>query len=327
LIETRLINLLHFHTLITSKAARSVLAAPGKMLVDFGLRRAHGAEAGLFAARACYIAGFTGTSNVLANSLYDIPIFGTMAHSFIEAHDDEVQAFENFADSQRDNVVLLIDTYDTERAAEKVVALAPRLRERGIRIRSVRLDSGDFLYLSRSVRGILDRGGLRDTTVFCSGSLDEHIVADLLRAGAPIDGFGIGSRLDTSSDVAYLDCAYKLQEYAGVPRRKRSTGKATWPGRKQVYRRYDDNGRMCEDAVVLENEPAEGEALLIPMMKNGQRLAPPEGLDVIRKRAAAGLARLPAAMVHLRTAHYPVTISRRLQALAVAIDEKTYPTS
>jgi nicotinate phosphoribosyltransferase len=323
LIETRLINLLHFHVLIASKAARSVLAAPGKTLVDFGLRRAHGAEAGLFAARACYIAGFTGTSNVLASQVYGIPAFGTMAHSFIEAHDDETQAFAAFADSQKDNTVLLIDTYDTERAAQRVVELAPRLRERGIRIKGVRLDSGDLLELSRRVRDILDQGGLREATIFCSGSLDEHIVRRLLESGAPIDGFGIGTRLDTSSDAPYLDCAYKLQEYAGVPRRKRSAGKATWPGRKQVYRLYDEAGCMRGDAIVLEGERCEGQPLLVPVMKNGQRLSPPEPLATIRRRAAGNLAALPAPLARLQsTPAYEVIISERLRALAAALDER-----
>jgi nicotinate phosphoribosyltransferase len=233
LVETRLINILHFQTLIASKAARIVLAAPGKQLVDFGLRRAHGAEAGLMAARACYVAGFAGTATMLANAEFGIPIFGTMAHSFIQAHDDESRAFENFARSRPDGLTLLIDTYDTEAAARKVVALAPRLKAADIPIRAVRLDSGDLGTLAKSVRKILDDGGLADTAIFASGGLDEDKITSLLRAGAPIDGFGVGTSLTTSSDVPALDCAYKLQEYAGSGRRKRSAGKATWPGRSK----------------------------------------------------------------------------------------------
>ena len=180
-VESRLINILHFQTLIASKAARMMLAAPDKLLVDFGLRRAHGAEAGLMAARASYLAGFAGTATVLAGEEFGIPIYGTMAHSFIEAFDDETAAFAAFAQSRPDNLVLLIDTYDTEAAARKVVALAPRLKAKGITIRGVRLDSGDLVALSRSVRAILDAGGLRDVTIFASGGLDEDPIAAFAR--------------------------------------------------------------------------------------------------------------------------------------------------
>ena len=176
LVETRLINLLHFQTLIASKAARAVLVARGKGLIDFGLRRAHGAEAGLLAARASYLAGFAGTATVLAGFLYGVPVYGTMAHSFVQAHDDEAEAFEHFANTQPDNVVLLIDTYDTEAAAEKVVALAPRLQQKGIHIKGVRLDSGDLADLARKVRRILDDGGLTDVRILASGNLDEEAV-------------------------------------------------------------------------------------------------------------------------------------------------------
>src|SRR5579862_3287786 len=169
LVESRIVNLLHFQILVASKAARAVLAAPGKLLVDFGMRRAHGAEAALLAARASYVAGFAGTATVLAGEEFGIPLYGTMAHSFIEAFDDETAAFETFARARPDNVVLLLDTYDTEAAARKVVALAPRLKSAGIAIRGVRLDSGDLIALSKSVRDILDRGGLKETTIFASG--------------------------------------------------------------------------------------------------------------------------------------------------------------
>lgn len=322
LIESRVINLLHFQTLIASKAARCRLAAPGKLLVDFGMRRAHGAEAALLAARASYLAGFDGTATVLADALYGIPSYGTMAHSYIQAHDDEALAFEHFAESMRDNVTLLIDTYDTEAGASKVVALAPKLRERGIRIKAVRLDSGDLLEHSRRVRAILDDGGLRDTTIFCSGSLDEEIISKLLKDGAPIDGFGIGTRLDTSADAPYLDCAYKLQEYAGVPRRKRSEGKATWPGRKQVYRRHDMAGRMCADTLTLVSDTLPGEPLLQPMMREGRRLAAPEVLHAIRNRTLAGLSRLPPGGESGSESDYPVGIAPMLQCLADEIDRR-----
>ncbi|HVX92330.1 MAG TPA: nicotinate phosphoribosyltransferase [Xanthobacteraceae bacterium] len=322
LVETRLINILNFQCLIATKAARMMLLAPGKLLVDFGLRRAHGAEAGVMAARACYLAGFAGTATVLAGELFGIPVFGTMAHSYIEAHDDESAAFENFARARPDDLTLLIDTYDTEAAAHKVVALAPRLREAGITIRSVRLDSGDLLALSRSVRRILDAGGLTDVTIFASGGLDETSIDTMMRAGAPIDGFGIGTSLTTSSDVPSLDCVYKLQEYAGLARRKRSTGKATWPGRKQVWRRYRD-GRMTGDTLSLESDTQPGEPLLRQVMRNGRRVAPPPSLDDIRARAARELKSLPPSLRQLEPGPpYPVEVADALVRLAEQVDRR-----
>ncbi len=322
LVETRLINLLHLQTLIASKAARTVLMAPGKLLVDFGLRRAHGAEAGLLAARASHIAGFNGTSTVLAGQQLDIPLFGTMAHSFIQAHDDERQAFENFAHAQPDNVVLLIDTYDTEAAAHKVVALAPGLASAGIRIKGVRIDSGDLAEHARRVRRILDTGGLEQVIIFVSGDLDEYEVRDMLAAGAPIDGFGVGTRVDTSNDQPFLDCAYKLQEYAGRARRKRSEGKATWPGRKQVFRSYDADGRMLSDVVTLEADPQPGEPLLMAVMREGHRLGPAPALAEVRHRAAANLARLPEPLRRLEEFDYPVEIGAALHELAAQVDHR-----
>jgi nicotinate phosphoribosyltransferase len=321
LIETRLINIVHFQCLVASKAARMMLAAPSKLMVDFGLRRAHGAEAGLMAARASYIAGFAGTATVLAEKLFDIPIYGTMAHSFIQVQDDEAAAFERFAQSRPDNLTLLIDSYDTVAGAHKLVALAPRLAARGIKIRAVRLDSGDLIALSKSVRRILDEGGLAEVRIFASGGLDEGNVAAMLSAGAPIDGFGMGTSLTTSSDVAALDCVYKLQEYAGLPRRKQSTGKATWPGRKQVWRRYDGAGRMCGDVLSLESDRQAGEPLLQLVMQAGRRVAPLPTLADIRDRAARDLARLPEPLRRREPgAPYPVEIGRALQRLAGEVD-------
>ena len=324
LVETRVINLLHLQSLVASKAVRCVLAAPGKLLVDFGLRRAHGADAGLLAARAAYLAGFGGTSTVLAGMQYAIPIFGTMAHSYIQAHDSESEAFEGFARAQPDNVVLLIDTYDTEAAAQKVVEIAPRLAAQGIAIKAVRLDSGDLAAHARKVRRILDAGGLTQTTIFSSGNLDEYKLDDLIQAGAPIDGFGIGTRLVTSADAPYLDCAYKLVEYAGHPRRKRSEGKQTWPGRKQVYRRYDVHEQYLQgDTVTREEEVFPGEPLLQAVMQDGQRLQPAEPLAVARGRTARQLAQLPAYLRGLgSTSPYPVTISPALEALAREADRE-----
>lgn len=322
LVETRIINLLHYQTLVASKAARVVLAAPDRLLVDFGLRRAHGAEAALLGARAAYIAGFSGSSNVLAEHLFGIPSYGTMAHSFIQAHDDEAAAFEHFARAQPGNVVLLIDTYDTEAAARKVVEIAPRLKAAGIPIRAVRIDSGDLARHALAVRQILDAGGLTDTGIFASGNLDEYEIQRLLAQGAPITGFGVGTRMLTSSDAPYLDCAYKLMEYAGHARRKRSEGKATWPGRKQVYREYDSAGRMAGDTLCLESEGYTGEPLLRLVMKGGKRTGHLPGLAEARRLCAQDLARLPESLKSLDGAPpYPVTISRGLRAMAAAVDE------
>jgi nicotinate phosphoribosyltransferase len=321
LVETRLINLVHFQTVVASKAARMVLAAPGKQLVDFGMRRAHGAEAGLLAARASYLAGFSGTATVLANRNFGIPIVGTMAHSFVQAHDDEATAFERFARARPQALTLLIDTYDTEHGAAIVAKLAPRLAAEGIIVSAVRLDSGDLGSHARAVRAILDAAGLQTIHIFASGGLDEHSLLSLCRSGAPIDGFGVGTSLTTSSDAPALDCAYKLQEYAGHPRRKLSEGKATWPGRKQVYRRYHADGTIAADTVTLAAEPAGGEALLWPIMRDGKRVAGLPDLMEARAHAAASLARLPKALRQLEPDHVPLQISHGIRQLAAEMDQ------
>ncbi|MHA1154148.1 MAG: nicotinate phosphoribosyltransferase, partial [Alphaproteobacteria bacterium] len=315
LVESRLINLLHFQTVIASKAARMVLAGPGKTLIDFGLRRAHGAEAGLLAARACHIAGFAGTATLLANRAFGVPVFGTMAHSFVQAHDDEAEAFLSFARARPENLVLLIDTYDTEKGAEKVVALAPKLAAEGISLRGVRLDSGDLAAHAVEVRRILDAGGLGEVMIFASGGIDEDLMQSHAAAAAPIDGYGIGTALTTSSDAAALDCAYKLQEYAGLARRKRSEGKATWPGRKQVLRRFNAAGTMIGDTLALEDDLQDGEALIVPVMRDGRRLVLAPDLEQLRARAARNLAALSAPLRGLKAgAGYPIEVAPALYA-------------
>jgi nicotinate phosphoribosyltransferase len=326
-VETRLINLLQFQSMVATKAARSVLVAPGKQLVDFGLRRAQGAEAGLLAARAAYVAGFAGTATVLAGAKFGLPLFGTMAHSFIQAHADEAQAFARFAEVYPDGATLLIDTYDTEQAAHKVVALARTLRSRNLAIAAVRLDSGDLAALAKRVRTIFDASGFPAIRILVSGNLDEYRVDALLQSGAPIDGCGIGTSVVTSADAPSLDAVYKLQEYAGTPRRKRSAAKATWPGRKQVFRRYGADGRMASDWLTDEGDAADGEPLLALVMKTGRRAAAPESLGVIRNRAAEDLARLPDRLRVLAQsdAPYPVRVSPRLRKLADDVDAMNVP--
>jgi len=322
-VETRLVNLLHFQTVIASKAARMVLAASGKPLIDYGLRRAHGAEAGILAARASYIAGFSGTATVAAGLEFGIPVYGTMAHSFIQAHDDETLAFEHFAHSRPQGLVLLIDTYDTERAAGRVVGLARRLAKEGIAISGVRIDSGNLGEHAVRVRRILDEGGLHAVKIVASGGLDEDALLALSRSDAPIDSYGVGTSLTTASDAPALDCAYKLQEYAGTARRKRSEGKATWPGRKQVWRWCDPSGRFARDLVSLADDRHQGEALLCPAMRGGRRLSDLPNLAAARNRATDQLARLPVLLARLEPYRYPVAIGAPLRELAADLDRRS----
>jgi nicotinate phosphoribosyltransferase len=323
-LETRILNLIHFETVVASKAVRSVLAAKGRTLIDFGLRRAHGAEAGALAARAAYLAGFAGTATAYAGPRFGIPVFGTMAHSFVQAHDSETQAFINFAESFPTNATLLIDTYDTVAAARKVAALAPRLAQRGIRVRGVRLDSGDLDALSREVRRILDAAGLRDCAIFASGNLDEHRVRALVDAGAPIASFGIGTSLTTSSDAPCLDAAYKLTEYDGIARRKRSGGKATWPGRKQVWRRSNADRTFAGDSVRLVDERGVGTPLLDCVMREGQRVAPSPVLSRVRAHCRSQLETMPQQLKSLDPPwpRYPVSISPAVRMLADEVDRR-----
>jgi len=322
LVESRLINLLNLQTMIASKAARCVLAANQRTLVDFGLRRAHGAEAGLLASRASYLAGFDGTATVLAGMMFAIPIYGTMAHAYIQAHDSEREAFETFARAQPGNVVLLIDTYDTEQGARVVADLAPRLRESGITIKAVRIDSGDLMIHSRNVRRILDDAGLKDIGIFCSGNLDEYRLRDLVQGRAPINGFGVGTRLDTSEDAPSLECVYKLVEYNGEPRRKRSEGKATWPGRKQVFRQYGSSGQMEGDTITAWGADQAGQPLLEAVLREGKRVRSTEPLSKIRERSARDRDRLPEYLRVLENkTSYPIRIASALEDLAKQADE------
>jgi nicotinate phosphoribosyltransferase len=312
LVETRLINLIHFETTIASKAVRCVLAAEGKTLVDFGLRRAHGAEAGILAARAVYICGFSGTANVMAGALYGIPLFGTMAHSYIEAVGNEEEAFVAFARANPNNVTFLIDTYDTARGARYAVDAAKRLIREGIMTQAVRLDSGDLLALSKEVRLILDQNGFPDIKIIASGNIDEHVIQTLVSSGAPIDSFGVGTKLDTSEDAPYIECAYKLMEYDGKPKLKKSSGKATLPGRKQVMRCFRE-GTMAEDTVTLEGDVQEGIPLVEKVMDQGRRLLPAPDVAALAAYTKSQLQSLPKYLRQLAVASsYPVKIAPAL---------------
>ncbi|HXW74646.1 MAG TPA: nicotinate phosphoribosyltransferase [Steroidobacteraceae bacterium] len=324
LVESRILNSVHFQTVIASKAARCALAAGERQLVDFGLRRAHEADAGFYAARAAYIGGFHATATVEAGQRFGIPLSGTMAHSFIEAQASEGEAFRNFVATYPGAATLLIDTYDTERAARRVADLAHELEQAGSsrRIGAVRIDSGDLGRDCRTVRHILDSLGCQDIQIVVSGGLDEQAIGDLVRDAAPIDAFGVGTALDVSADAPALDMAYKLQEYAGKPRRKRSPGKATWPGVKQVYRERGAQSQIVRDEVALAEETAAGEALLVEVMRGGRSVAPAPPLAQIRTHCLQELSALPAQVRQLQedTGSIPVRISDALRALAAQLD-------
>jgi len=315
LVETVLVNELHFSSLIAGKAARCVDVARGRTLVDFGLRRAHGGEAGVKAARAAYLAGFDSTSNVLAGHEYGIPVTGTMAHSFVESFTSELAAFRAFARSYPDRSILLVDTYDTLAGVRHAIEVGRELAAGGSRLAGVRLDSGDLVELSRAARALLDDAGFEHAIVFASGGLDERDVAALLDAGAPIGGFGVGTKIVVSADAPFLDMAYKLVEFGGRPTLKLSTDKATLPGSKQVWRVTED-GAFTHDLVEREEVPGPDSAkpLLVEVMRGGRRLvrAP---LETARDRAAVERSRLPARHRRLDAERYEVRFGPALVAL------------
>lgn len=327
LVETLVVNHVHFGSLVAAKASRCVEASesPGmarRRIVEFGLRRTHSGEAGLAAARAAWIAGFDATSNVLAGRRYGIPIAGTMAHSYVECFENERAAFEAYTRSYPDGATLLIDTYDTVEGARTAALVARELATRGGWLGAVRLDSGDLLELSRRVRSVLDEAGLPDVTIFASGNLDEHGIARLLAAGAPIDGFGVGSRLGAPADAPTIDLVYKLVSFDGRPVLKLSPDKETLPGAKQAWRRVLD-GRFAGDVISLleEDGPEGAEPLLEPAIQAGRRAAR-EPLDALRARAAAQRAALPPAQRALEASPYPVSVSRGLEALRAAVAQR-----
>ena len=313
-VETFLLNQVTFQTLVASKGARSVLAAAGRPVVDFAARRTHGTEAGVKAARALYLAGFASTSNVLAGKRYGLPVSGTMAHSYVQAHDSEFAAFRAFA-SHFPDTALLVDTYDTEHGVEEVIRLARELGE-AFRVQAVRLDSGDLAAHAVRARERLDAAGLGRVRILASGGLDEYAVAELRAAGAPIDLFAVGTKVGVSADAPSLESAYKLVAYAGRSRMKLSEGKVTLPGRKQVYRQYE-GGRAVRDVIAQHDERLPGEPLIREVMRDGRRL-PLAGLDLpaSRERARTAIARLPPRLLQLAPAApaYPVEVSARLTA-------------
>ncbi len=313
ILETYLLATLSYQTMVASKAARVVTAAKGRQIVDFGARRAHGSQASLLAARAAAIGGCEGTSNVLAGQQFGMNTYGTQAHSWVMAHEGEAEAFRNFLDAFPDDAVLLLDTYDVRHALAEIIAM-------GRKPAGVRLDSGDLAKDSRWVRRELDRAGWKDVKVFASGDLDESKIAALLSKGAAIDAFGVGTALATPGDAPHLNLIYKLVEVerGGKIREaaKLTRAKATYPGRKQVYRYFTANREFKSDRIALETEPGDGgEPLLVEVMRDGRRTAPAEPVNALRERCIAGLSRLPERYRQInRAAAYPVRYSKPLKA-------------
>ena len=318
LVETFLINQVNVQTILATKASRVMHAARGKTLVDFAARRTHGTEAANKLARATYIVGFAGTSNVMAGGLFGIPTVGTMAHSFVTAFENEAEAFRAYARSFPDTSTFLVDTYDTLEGTRNAVKVALEMRKRGHELRAVRLDSGDMVDLSMKTRAILDDSGLSKVRVFASGGLDEFEVDRMLEAGAAIDGFGVGTKIGVSADAPWTDCAYKLVEYDGRPTLKLSADKQTPPGPKQVFRYTANGGEFSHDVIACEGEttPLGGEPLLRKVMKNGFRTEDSPSLADLRDAFAGEFARLPNEYKSLRSpAQFDVRISDRLDRL------------
>jgi nicotinate phosphoribosyltransferase len=321
IVETFVINQLHLQTLIASKAARCVHAAAGRPVVDFALRRTHGTDAGMKVARASYIAGCAGTSNVLAGSRYGIPVVGTMAHSFVMSFDREIDAFRAYAASFPDSAILLIDTYDTAAGAANAAQVAQEMAAHGKKLIGVRIDSGDLAAQARAVRKILDEAGFADCKIIGSGGLDEYELAEL--AKVPFDSYGVGTKMGISADAPWTDISYKLVEYQDRPVLKLSTGKASWPGKKQLFRFRDSNGQLERDLVGLRDEKLPGERLLKQVMRDGRLSETYPSLVEIRKVFEADFSALPKGVKAIRDPSvYAVEFSPRLQALRDQITEK-----
>lgn len=317
LVETLLINLVHHQTMVASKAARVAIACRDRTFVDFAARRTHGVDAALKGARASYIGGAAATSLTLAGQVYGIPVTGTMAHSYVTAFDSEAEAFTAFAQRFPNNAVFLIDTYDTEEGARVTLDVADRLGAEGITIRAVRLDSGDLEHLSRSVRIILDEGGHPEIEIFASGDLDEYRIAEMVANGAPVNGFGVGTRMGTSADAPYLHAVYKLVEENGEPKMKLSTDKVNLPGRKQVYRLED------HDVIALAGERVVGgRSLLEPVMEAGGRIRTRASLDEASERSRNAVNALPVRLRVLRAGEEPyrVDVSEGLRGLIAQME-------
>ena len=303
ILETIVLNLIHHQTIIASKTARMTAVAGNHPLIDFGLRRAHGLDGGVLASRAAYIGGCIATSNLEAGRRFGIPVSGTMAHSYILVYKDEEEAFRSYIRTYPDEPVLLIDTYNTLSGAET----AARLAEEGLPVSGVRIDSGDITQVIPAVRKILDSHGLHQIRIIVSGGVDEHDLDRWVKAGVPIDAYGVGTKMLTSADIPYLDITYKLVEYENIPCCKTSTGKVSVPGRRNIYRHYTD-GMMDHDVVVMADKENDGESLSEIVVKDGRKIRSDPSLTEIRDRFRHDYALLPDQYKGLETGRYPVQV-------------------
>jgi nicotinate phosphoribosyltransferase len=325
IIESFLLNTINLQSMIASKASRVVCAARGRGLYDFSLRRTHGVSAGIKAARSSYMAGFCGTSNVLAGKLYKIPITGTMAHSYVMSFRHEIDSFLAYCATFPDKTTLLVDTYDTKKGIENAVTIGLYLKEQGYHLRGIRLDSGDLVWLSKFARKALERAGLNYVKIFASGNLDEFKIKNLLAKGAMIDNFGVGTNMGTSIDAPCLDVIYKISEVTNedgefFPTMKLSKAKVTYPGRKQVFRVFDKKGKFLKDILGLEKEKIKGRPLLIKVVDKGKIIYRPGSLEKIRRFALTNLSKLPEGLKEVYPKYkYPVLISPRLKKLQRAL--------
>ncbi|MCM8781293.1 MAG: nicotinate phosphoribosyltransferase [Candidatus Omnitrophica bacterium] len=321
IIESYLLNTVNLQTMIASKAARVVWAAKDKAVYDFSLRRTHGLDAAVKVARSSYIAGVAGTSNVLAGRLYGIPIVGTMAHSFIMSFKQELDSFLAYSHMFPGRTILLVDTYNTKRGIQNAITIGLYLKDRGYRLLGIRLDSGDLVFLSQMARQMLDNAGLNYVKIFASGNLDEFKIEDILKKGACIDSFGVGTNMGTSEDAPYLDIIYKVSEVTDenkrfLPTMKLSKAKVTYPGRKQIFRIQDKKGRFIKDIIGLEKETIRGKPLLIKVIDKGRVIYKNPTLKKIRAGLKKNLDRFPKELKEIRSDYYyPVVISSQLKKL------------
>jgi nicotinate phosphoribosyltransferase len=317
LIETFVLNTIGFQTMIASKAARCFHTAAGRPLIDFSLRRTQGQDAGIKVARSTFIAGFEATSNVLAGKIYGIPISGTMAHSYVSAFDNELDAFFAYADTFPDHSIFLIDTYDSIEGARHAAAVAKEMQKKGHTLIGVRLDSGDMVSLSREVRKIFDTAGLYDVKIYASSGFDEFKIAKVISEGAAIDAFGVGTKVGVSADAPFVDVVYKMVRFKGRDVKKLSPGKVTLAGEKQVFRKSDQNGRYLEDIIGQRNEIiSEGKPLLEKVMENGHLLRPHPQLQMLQEKFKENFASLDDGYKSIQDHKaYPVKLSTRLKNL------------
>jgi nicotinate phosphoribosyltransferase len=324
IVETFIINQINFQSLIATKAARCVQAAGGRSVVDFSLRRTHGIDAGMKVARASYLAGFAGTSNVRAGQRYGIPVVGTMAHSFVSSFEHEIDAFRAFVSSFPDHSTLLIDTYDTIAGAHKAVQVAKEMTARGQRLQGVRIDSGNLANLALDVRKIFDKVGLQDVKIIGSGGLDEYDLADYSDTNIPYDSYGVGTKMGVSADAPWSDIAYKLVEYDQRSVVKLSPGKVSLPGKKQLFRISDKQGQLHKDIIALRDEKVAGaETLLKRVMTGGKITAPVPSLEESRSGFLSEFAKLPEPIKRIRDSeNYPVEKSSGLQEHCARVEQQ-----